>query len=107
MLARRAIKFKDTLLTSSKFAVKLLGHIAIMDKSTVLGSNMCRLERELGDTPLSVSNVKKHLKYCVREEDKWRSSFILDLLAVRDGEKILPGVDNIEVENLLGYLCCS
>ena len=107
MLASRAVKFKDTLMESNKFAVKLLGHLATRDKSTVIGSNMCRIMRELGDTPLSVSNVKKTLKYCVNEEEKWRSSFILDLLKVRYGDKVLSGIDNKEVETLLEYLCCS
>ena len=107
MLASRAVKFKDTLMESNKFAVKLLGHLATRDKSTVIGSNICRIMRELGDTPVSVSNVKKSLKYCVNEEEKWRSSFILDLLKVRDGDKVLTGIDNNEFETLLEFLCCS
>ena len=107
MLASRAVKFKDTLMESNKFAVKLLGHLATRDKSSVIGRNICRIMRELGDSPVSVSNVKKSLKYCVNEEEKWRSSFILDLLKVRDGDKVLTGIDNNEDETLLEFLCCS
>ena len=106
MLSSRTLRFKDTLSSSSKYVVKLLAYLAVGDKDTVLRKNICKIQHDLGNQPLSVSNIKKSLKYCAEEDEMWRISFILELLQVRSRERVLDGFNDDDVTNILDYLCC-
>ena len=77
MFSSRLVKFSDSLCTSSKKEVYLLGNLAISDNRTVLGKTMSRLKREMECQELSSGLVREKMKYFPTPEgETWRLEFL-------------------------------
>ena len=91
-------------------AARAASFLRSTDTDTVLTKkNVCKIQHNLENQQLSVSNIKKSLKYCVEEDQMWRVSFILDIFQVRSGKSVLDGFDEDDVTNLnhLNRICTN
>ena len=108
MLSSRLVKFQNSLCSSSKKEVYLLGNLAIRDNRTVLGKTMSRLKRELECQELNSSLIKEKMKYFPTPEgDKWRIEFLDELIAVRSNKMILENFSHDDVSQMIDALCTS
>ena len=108
MLSSRLVKFQNSLCSSSKKEVYLLGNLAIRDNRTVLGKTMSRLKRELECQELNSSLVKEKIKYFPTPEgEKWRIEFLDELIAVRSNKMILENFSHDDVSQMIDALCTS
>ena len=107
MLASRYIKFHEALKKSDKLGVRILATICENDQRTVLGKTLtkisddCRCSRE----ELTANLVKKTMKYFpVPADEQWRTSIAEELSNV---DLTVPGFSEVELEQILTYICTT
>ena len=114
-LLSRYQKFCSTLATSPKFSIRYLTRITEGDNSTVMGKTLCYIAEECNverDCVLHISPnyVKKSIKYCKLEDDEnWKVEMGRELMESRDrhGSAVIPGFDQIELNEMLDYICTN
>ena len=100
-------------MSSPKLKVRYLRNIAAKDKRTVIGNSLSFIRRQCGigneEVDIFPSIVKKNMRYMlVPEEELWRVPLLKELLMIRDNvSKDLAGFSNVEVQEMIDYLCVS
>ena len=108
MLSSRYMKFNDSMCSSSKMEVSLLASLASSDNRTVMGKTLSRLKRELGCQVLSSGLVKKNMEYFPTPDgEKWRLSFIEELLDVKSNKMTIENFSHTDVQNMIAALCTT
>ena len=105
MLASRLVSFRDSLLVSPKFSVRLLANLRINDKGTTLGQNLDKIRKELCDVSLSSANVKKHMRYFkLPDVEEWRVGPLRELM---EEDLEIPGFSKQELDDMKNYLATA
>ena len=105
------VSFYKAQTKSPKFCVRFLIKLAEIDKRTVLGKTLDHIRTSCGLTlnenqKLTPSLVKKSLKYKeIKEDEQWRIPVLKELIETRDGEQVIPGFTNNEINEMLDFLC--
>ena len=107
ILVRRYLSFIEKIQNSSKYAPKKLLEIARNDVRTTTGSNVRKImllagTKTVGD--LKNIDVEYHK---VSKENEWRIDLLKELVEVRQGELIVPGMDKDEVDKILEFICTT
>ena len=109
MLAKRFLKFHETLQNSRKLSVKLLSEISSHNLMTSYGQNLWNIGR-LCDRVVTSSNLMKVIQYApVPDSDKWKIDVVKDLLEVKWNISEIENFDNDkeEIDDLLMTICSS
>ena len=57
---------------------------------------------------LSPSSIKENMVFRqVPPEDKWKVSFVKELIMVRSNDMMIENLENIELDEILDHLCTS
>ena len=110
MLASQLVSFYKAQLSSPKFRMRFLVHLAVNDKRTVLGSNLERIAGECGCgiEQLTSKVVKSRLGYVnVPNDQEWRVHLASELYDIRNESRTIPGFSSDEIECMLQYVCIS
>ena len=113
MLLSRLVQFYRAQLSSPKLKVRYLMNIAAKDQRTVIGNSLSFIRRQCGigneEVDIFPSIVKKNMGYMqVPEDELWRVPLLKELLMIRDNvSKDLAGFSNVEVQEMIDYLCVS
>ena len=107
MLLNRYVKFVEILISSPKYAIRVLASTCIADLRTVMGrtvrtfTNQCRCHV----SALSSSVVKKKVRYFpLPIEEDWRLPI---LMGVIDNNIKIPGFTSEELDDIKNYICTS
>ena len=109
LLCSRYMKFIESLQTCKKSCVRYLALLVKDDRRTVTGRTISAIARDCGTKRVSLSSkdVKK-MKYIeVPTGEVWRNPFLQELLDVRAGCSIIPGVEMDELEELIKFVSSS
>ena len=110
MLARRYTSFVSSLLSSPKFAVRLMAHSSCNDLRTVMGKCLLYISRECGyrcwtEGVLKPIVIKKYMKYFpVPDDQQWRVGLIQELLTE---DLQVEGFADSEIKEMVDYLCVN
>ena len=107
MLASRYFAFSQSLLRSTKYHVRILARLCLLDSRTRLGSTLSTLSRECGCgvNELSSALIKSKMKYFpIPSHEEWRTGFLSELLC---SGLHLPGFTPEEICGMVSYLCMS
>ena len=111
MTSARYVPFWKELVTSSKFAVRLLAKLSERDGRTVMGRTLGTLCRQCGldDMQLLTSNlVKSKTAYCrVPADEQWRTDITSELIRLRSDALSVRGFTSDELRDMLNYICTS
>ena len=111
MLSARYATFYRSLVSSTKFSVRLLVRLCEDDNRTVMGRTLDFLCRECNISDhnlLSASLVKKYVKYFpIPDEERWRDNCVNELLQIRNDFLSLPGFSIAEINLMLDHVCTS
>ena len=110
MLTSQLVSFYKAQLSSPKFRMRFLEHLAVNDKRTVLGSNLERIAGECGCgiEQLTSKVVKSRLRYVnVPNDQEWRVHLASELYDIRNESRTIPGFSSDEIECMLQYVCIS
>ena len=107
ILIRRYVSFIEKIQNSSKFAPKKLLEIARNDVRTTTGSNFRKImllagTKTVGD--FKNIDVEYHK---VTKENEWRIHLLRELVEIRQGELLVPGFNNDDVEKILEFVCTT
>ena len=110
MLASRYSGFVKSLLSSTKYPVRVLGRLSSMDHTTVMGCTLSQIGRECGlagwdPVKLSPEVIKMKMKYfAVPPNESWRTEFLSELM---DNQLEIPGLNSEDIQEMISYLCTS
>ena len=109
MLAKRFMKFHETLQKTKKFGVRYLCELSSNNMMTAYGQNLRKITG-MSDKVVRSTNVINIMKYApVPDDEKWKISVIKDLLEVKwnfnEIEHFGEGFENID--DMLKNLCSS
>ena len=111
MLLSRMVGFYKAQTKSPKFCLRFLIKLAEIDKRTVIGKTLDHIRTSCGlalneNPKLRPALVKKSLKYReIKEDEQWRIPVLKELIETRDGEQVIPGFTNNEINEMLDFLC--
>ena len=106
-LSSRYVKFVYSLLNCKKSAVRFLASLCFDDKRTLLGKTLSKFSYETSVCVdmLTPSIVKQSLRYStVPEDQKWRVSLLLELLAVKENRCILESMTYGDIDGFISIL---
>ena len=109
MMLTRFWRFQETMKACSKLCVRFLVNLVNNDRRTLMGrtldkmSNECLVSREL----LTFSVVRNSEYFAPPPEEEWRIPLVSELLDVRDGQAVIPGIDMQELEFMMNEVCTS
>ena len=109
MLAKRFLKFHETLQRSKKFSVRFLSELSGGNIVTTYGKNLWNIQNKCEENVTS-RNLSKLLRYApVPEQEKWRIEAAKDMLEVKwiISEITNMETDNGDVDELLNHICSS
>ena len=109
MLAKRFLKFHETLQKSQKQCVRFLSELSAGNMRTVYGKNLWSIRRQ-SKCEVSSRNMMRVFKYApIPNEDKWKVQVVKDLLEVKWNTSEFENFDqdNDEIDELLRTLCSS
>ena len=105
MLAGRLVSFRDSLLGSPKFSVRVLANFRINDRGTTIGQNLGKVSKELCDGSLPSTNVKKHMRYFqLPVVEEWRVGPLRELMS---DELEIPRFSKQELDEKKNYLAIA
>ena len=109
LLCSRYMKFIESLQRSKKSCVRYLALLVKDDRRTVTGRTISAIARDCGTERaiLSSKDVKNMKYFEVPTEEVWRNPFLGELLEVRAGRSIIPGVEMDELEELIKFVSSS
>ena len=87
----------------------LLDHIMYDVRSTT-GLNLRKImfqTDKLSVAQLSKDDIKTLVYHPTSAEDKWKESFVKELLKVKDNQMEVQGFDPQEIDDILEHLCVS
>ena len=109
MLAKRFLKFHETLQKSQKQCVRFLSELSAGNMRTVYGKNLWSIKRQ-SSCEVSSRNIMKVMKYApIPNEDKWKIQVVKELLEVKWNTREFENFDqdNDEIYEMLRALCSS
>ena len=102
MLSSRLVGFRDALLSSPKYRIRVLANLRIGDKGTLIGHNLRKISIECKNEILTTGKVKKLMRYHrVPEVEKWRLSPLKEILSA---DMFIPGFSKAELEDIVNHL---
>ena len=109
VLAKRFLQFCQNLMNCPKKVIRDTYEKIKSDVRTTTGSNLAELSCLLGlpVTMLHPLDVQRLEYENMRDEDKYRISFVNELLNVLHGNNIVDGFSNEELNAILHHLCVS
>jgi hypothetical protein len=109
MLAKRFVKFHETLQKTRKYGVRFLSELCAGNLVTTYGKNLWSI-RSGCDEVVTSRSLQKIFKYApVPEQDKWRIEVAKDLIEVKWNISEIENIDTDkdEIDDLLRTLCSS
>ena len=109
LLVKRYVSFIEKIRKSSKTALGHLLKIVERDVRTTTGSNLRTIMLQAGLNrleDLKVSNCDFDYNK-VGEADVWRLDFVRELVELRNGDLVVPGMNHEDLEVILEYLCTT
>ena len=106
---KRYVSFIEKIRKSSKTALGHLLKIVERDVRTTTGSNLRTIMLQAGLNrleDLKVSNCDFDYNKVV-EADVWRLDFVRELVELRNGDLVVPGMNHEDLEVILEYLCTT
>jgi hypothetical protein len=105
LLISRYLSFVNKLESSQKSPLKTLLDIAKKDVRSITGSNLRRIMLLSGRK--SVEDLKNvDVPYHVVPDDEvWRVGFVKELIDIKCGSLVVPGMLQTELEDIMSYLC--
>ena len=107
MLAKRFVKFHETVQKSHKLSVKFLSEICKNDKSTVYGNQLWEIASECETNSNDLCSFMVNSKMCYTrcpDEEAWRIPLLKELLNERWE---VPGFSNDELDDLIHNICVT
>ena len=110
LLACRYSTFVSSLLSSSKYPVRVLASLCVKDQRTTVGRTMSKIMRDcklnMEDVRYLNSNlIKSNMKYYpAPEEEEWRVGCLDELL---NNQLEIPGFDANELKDIVSFICSS
>ena len=105
MLSSRLVGFRDSLLSSPKYCIRVLGNLRVGDKGTLIGQSLRKISTECKSDSLTPMKVKKLMKYYrIPEMEKWRLGPLKEILS---SDMAIPGFSQKELEDILQYLATT
>ena len=107
MLASRYIGFVKTLLTSTKYCIRVMASSLMRDMRTVMGKTITKISAECSSTIVSLTPrlVKESMKYFgVPAEEEWRIGPLREILS--DSFEV-PGFSVQEIDEIKSHLCTT
>ena len=107
MLASRCFAFSQSLLRSTKYNVRILARLCMLDNRTRLGRTVNRISQECGCevNELSPGLIKANMKYFpIPSHEEWRTGLLSELLSC---SLDLPGFTEEETNAMVSFLCIS
>ena len=109
MLAKRFLKFHETLQKSKKFGIRFLSELSSFNLVTNYGQNLWNIRRKC-DNVVNSGNLYKKMKYApVPDLEKWKVDVVKDLIEVKWNLSEIENLetDNEEIDDLLKIVCSS
>ena len=109
MLAKRFLKFDETLQKSKKFGIRFLRELSSSNLVTNYGQNLWNIRRKC-DNVVNSGNLYKKMKYApVPDLEKWKVDVVKDLIEVKWNLSEIENleIDNEEIDDLLKIVCSS
>ena len=110
MLCSRLVKFRQTLISCKKPAVRILARICETNSKTVFGNNLVNIARECDSKieDLTATLVKTRIKYMeVPLQHEWKIGFVKELIMIISRDMMVENFSNQEFNDLIDYLCTS
>ena len=109
MLAKRFLKFHETLQKSKKISVRVLSELSTQNLVTCYGRNLWNIARKCGKDVAS-SSLQNHFKFApVPDVENWKIKVVKEILEVKWN---IAEIENVEpdqnvLDELLEVLCSS
>ena len=106
----RFLGFIDQIKKSQKIIPKLLLSHIMHDVRSTTGQNLRKIMLQtdkLSVAQLSKDDIKTIVYHPTSPEDKWKESFVRELLQVKDNQMEVHGFDPQEIDDILEHLCVS
>ena len=109
LLCSRLLKFLGSLKTSIKGSVRYLANMVYNDRRTLVGNTVSRIALECKVERCSLSHqAARNMKYYPPlPGDEWKLGLLQELLEVRDGKAVVPGVSQDEIVAMIEEICCN
>ena len=104
-LVRRYLSFVNKMEASQKSPLRALLDIAKNDVRSITGSNLRRIMLLSGRNSIDdIKNVDVPY-HVVPDDDVWRVGFVKELIEIKFGSIVVPGMLQTELEDIMSYLC--
>ena len=105
MLASRLVGFRDSLLASPKFSIRVLANLRMNDKGTLFGQTLSMIGREVLNENITPNNVKRSMSYVkMPENEAWRIGPLREVMSLN---MEIPGFSKEELDDIKNYLATS
>ena len=110
LLACRYSTFVKSLLSSSKYPVRVMASLCVTDQRSTMGRTMVKIIRECLLDMKDVRNINpsliksKMMYFPVPKQEEWRVDFLLELL---NDELEVPDFTENEIRDVVDFICSS
>ena len=110
LLACRYSTFVKSLLSSSKYPVRVMASLCTTDQRTIVGRTLSKIRKECKVDMEDVGNlnpklIKSNMQYYpVPEEEEWRVGCLTELL---NDDLEVPGFTENEIKEFVTYICSN
>ena len=109
-LSSRLVKFISSLNNCNKVSIRILAKLYQHDLRTIIGNNLSEISRtcNISKENLTPGAVKHGMSYFPPPEtEEWRAPVIHDLLNVQKNQMTLEGFNELEIKEMINFLCTS
>ena len=109
LLCTRIVKFWEMHRGGRKSSVRYLANLVYNDRRTLTGktvtniANDCNIER----SKLNRVTVRNVRYFPPIPGDEWKVKLLKELLDIRDGRAVVPGVSYNEIKAMIDEICCN
>ena len=109
LLCSRFVSFLGSLRTCLKGSIRYLSNLVYSDRRTLVGKTVSRIASECKAerSTLSKHDVKNMRYFPPPPGDEWRLGLLQELIKVRDGSAVIPGISMDEVGAIIDEICCN
>ena len=109
MLCSRLVKFLEAMKSCTKGSVRYLVSLVYDDRRTLTGKTITRVADDcnVGRSVLDAKTAKELIYHEVPAGEQWRVPLLKELLHVRSGAGIIPGLEQQEVNIMINSICSN
>ena len=103
------MNFLGSLRTCLKGSIRYLSNLVYSDRRTLVGKTVSKiaLECKVERSRLTKQVVKNMEYFPPPPGDEWKIGFLQELIKVRDGLAVVPGISQDEVRAIIDEICCN